>query len=73
MSYHKTNFGSFSGHVQADIDGYVHTSIKDVMAGNWDEMGGRMTREQAAEIAAANRKATQEAEADLAEWRQKNA
>jgi len=69
-SYHETNLGAYSGSVISDMDGYVHTSIREVLAGTWDAMGGRMTRDRAAEIAAHNRRATKEANEAIREWRQ---
>jgi len=69
MTYHKSNLGSFGGDVRADMDGYVHTSIVEVMAGHWDLAGERMTRDMAREIARENREATRSAERCIAEWR----
>ena len=66
MSVHISNFGSFSGHLKGDQDGYVHTSIKAVMKGTWD---GDLTHDRAAEIAAENRKAIANAGLDIAAWR----
>jgi len=68
MKYHKSNFGSFSGGLQADIDGYVYTTIAELLSGNWDSAGGPMTRDMARDIARENREAVKAAERDIAEW-----
>ena len=68
MTFHESNFGSFAGNLQSDMDGYVHTSIKDVMAGNWDSAGDGMTRELASRIARENREEINSAERSIAEW-----
>lgn len=79
MSYHKTNLGMYAGDVIADLDGYVHETIKAAKAGNWPaEYGpnGRLLRgishDYAREVAAHNRQATKESLAALREWRRNN-
>ena len=58
-SYHLSNLGSLASRALiADVDGYVHLTAMDVLDGCWDESGGAMTSEQADEIAALNRRAT---------------
>lgn len=68
-SFHKSNFGSFSGGFRADIDGYVHLTTEAVMGGNWDTAGGEMDEDMASEIAEHNRDAVEANEAALNEWR----
>ena len=64
-SFHISNLGSFGGNLTADMDGYVYTTISGVLSGRWD---GKMTRDQAREIARDNKVELAEAEAELAEW-----
>jgi len=60
MSYHISNLGSLASRaLVADIDGYVHMTAADVLAGRWDDSGGAMTPEQAEDIADTNRRATE--------------
>ena len=72
QSFHRSNFGSFDGGLNADRAGYVHLTIAAVLAGDWDTAGGRMTRDQAREIANSNRVALAAADQALANWRAEN-
>jgi hypothetical protein len=54
-----TNFGKYAHLLKADRRGYVHTSIPDVLQGDWAE---KLTKEQAREIAVANTAAIKEIE-----------
>lgn len=71
-SFRKSNYGIFGGDLRADMDGYVHTTIKAVMRGNYDTAGERMTRDMAREIASHNRQAVRAASRKLNEWQSHN-
>jgi hypothetical protein len=53
------SFGAYSHLLKADRRGYVHTSIPDVMEGDWAE---RPTKVEAKAIAVANTAAIKEIE-----------
>ena len=71
-SFHKSNFGMFGGGFRADMDGYVHTTIRAVMTAPYDTAGERMPRDTAREIAAHNRDAIRGANKELADWQENN-
>jgi hypothetical protein len=66
MIFHRSTYGWFSGGFLTDLDGFVGTTVADVLTLDWPEPP---TPEQAAEIATANARAQTQAAADLAAWR----
>jgi hypothetical protein len=66
MTTHVSYFGSCGGGLYHDRAGYVATSIREVLRGDWGEPP---TRAWAAEVARANRAAMREAEQRLRAWR----
>jgi hypothetical protein len=82
MAFHKNNLGSFGGHVQADMNGYVPTADTGAFElsydhgsehthgadGNLTEYGEWWQDERFPEIKAEAIKATEDAEAGLSEW-----
>jgi hypothetical protein len=72
MTYHISNLGAFGGRVQADKGGYVYTTTKEVLSGNWDTISGPMSRYVASQIARANRENTREAGNDIAKWQSRS-
>lgn len=76
-SYHKSNLGSFGGNLIVDLNGYTHTTAEEWMVapvdadfrgedGEYDEDYHREWAEERAEEA---RKALDEAEDAVTEWR----
>lgn len=66
MTFHVSNFGACGGGLYHDRAGFVATSIREVLRGDWGEPP---TRAWAAGVAAANRAAIREAEQRLRAWR----
>ena len=68
MTYHISNWGSYSAGIPVDQDGYTHTSIRE-----WLEAplywGAKRRYERARELARKARKAIAEADAALDAWR----
>lgn len=63
--FHLGNFGSCGSRLHHDRAGYVATSAREVMRGDWGE---RPTREWATEVARENREAVREAKRCLREF-----
>lgn len=84
MAFHITNFGSFGGNLEADINGFVPTAETGPWEltydhgmeethdsdGNLTEYGEWWEEERFPEIKAEAIKATEEAEEGISEWRQ---
>ena len=70
--FHKYNLGRFGESLYADMNGYVHTSIREWMTAPVDLGSEKLTRKQlrgwAKEQAAASRKQIALAEIGVAEW-----
>ena len=66
-SFHVTNYGSFSGNLPRDLDGYCHLTAEGWLSAPMDGMT-EMTAELAEELAAQAREAVEDADAGLAEW-----
>jgi len=64
VSYHISNLGAWAPRrLLADVEGYIHTTPLDVLAGRWEASDEAMTSEQADEVAETNRRATDAAHA----------
>lgn len=76
--FHTSNYGSFSGNIPTDIDGYAYTTQKGWMQArmDWGPDSGRGSRayrlERCKELAEQTRVAVREANKALAEWRKNN-
>jgi hypothetical protein len=66
MIFHKSRYGMFASGFVPDLDGFVGTTVADVLTLNWPEAP---TREQALDIALANTFAQTEALANVEAWR----
>ena len=76
--FHASNYGSFSGGIPTDMDGYAYTTQAGWMGANmdWGPDGGHGSRsyrlERCKELAAETRAAIKDADKALAEWRKDN-
>lgn len=72
-SFHATNYGSFSGQIPIDLDGYAHTTQAAWMKAPMDWGSGDVPRsyrlERCKELAAQTRAAVKQADAALDDWR----
>jgi hypothetical protein len=71
-SFHRTTMINFLHNCTCDRNGYVHCTIKAVMAADYGH-GERLTRDEAREIARDNREAARAAFAALDRWQAENA
>ena len=67
MIFHKTQYGLFSGRFIADRDGFVGTTVEDVLKLNWTET---LTRDMALDFALLNMEALTAAMEELSRWRE---
>ena len=67
MIFHKTQYGMFSKAFPADLDGFVGTTVEDVLKLNWPQT---LTREMALDIALASTFLQTAAIEELSRWRE---
>ena len=74
--FHVSNYGSYSGGIPTDIDGYAYTTQAGWMGARMDwgtDSGPRAYRlERCKDLAAETRQAVRAADKALAEWRKGN-